>query len=331
MPNIDAPKHIPITNDNFKPADYASVPAKVAAVMEHEPQGLRTLWDEIAKDGYVSPKEGRQLSRRIIRNNFVLDGLQTVNSTEAKFIAKRLAAPGVNLSPEAREILAERIAGRDLRMVEGKIFNGTFRAGDKLHTLTEGIIDMPYEAFTERMAPNLWAANLADYRGGDVKVTKRDERGRVIEQRERMITETPYSKVWYQLFGKDQATNRGLPNDMTKVESIVYDDTKKSVGIKWEVLASDNRTTLVDIGELRFRAHTVTMPDGSTKEVTKVEVESEHRIDAFPGTLDTLEKIPGVRLATQTATERIMRDYFTACVERYRSIGSGQAPVRTAP
>ena len=104
-----------------------------------------------------------------------------------------------------------------------------------------------------------------------------------------------------------------------------------SVAVKWEVLASDNKTTLADVGELRFYAHEVTMPDGTVREVTKAEFESEHRIDAFPGSLTTLERIPVINKAVEGATERVMRDYFTACIKRYQEIGAGSASVRPAP
>jgi hypothetical protein len=303
------PQHIPITRDEFKPEQYDAVPARVAETVSHEPAPLQKAWAKVAADGFVSPEEADRLQRAILGNKLFQDGMEVTNSTEAKFVAARLRDPGVVLDPEVRARWEGMLASRHARMEQGEVLAGTFKAGDKLHTLTEGIIDMPYDKFISRMAPDRWGANLAEYRGGEIKVTERDEKGRVVKQRERMVTETPLSKHLPALFGH-------LANDMTKVESIHYDDVNRRVEVKWEVLASDNRTTLVDMGELRFYA------DGNR---TKVEFESEHRIDAFPGTLPTLERIPVLNKVIQSTTEGVMRDFFSACIRRYQQVAAGDA------
>ncbi|MBI5497278.1 MAG: hypothetical protein HY904_19850 [Deltaproteobacteria bacterium] len=307
-----SPQHIPITRDAFKPEDYASVPGKVAETNSHSPEKLEQVWRQVAADGFVSRDEGRKVERAVVANSFLLDRGFAPNTVEAKFIATKLADPSVKLDPGVRARFESVLAERETRMDRGTVLTGTFKHADKLHTLTEGVIDLPFEEFVKKMPPDRWGPNLAEYRGGEVKVTARDAQGRVTEQRERMVTETPLSKYLRPLFGN-------YANDMTKVEKIVYDDKNRTVAVKWEVLASDNKTTLIDMGELRFSAR-----GGKTK----AEFESEHRIDTFPGTLETIEKIPVLNRVVQGATETVMRDFFAACVKRYQDVATGAEPVR---
>lgn len=303
-----APAHIPITHDDFTAKDYAAVPGEVDRVITHEPERLTDAWRVIAADGYVSPDEGRALERAIAQNSFFLDRSTAPNSVEAKFLAARLADPTVQLDPAVRASIEAQLAAREVRMQKGEVLSGSFKHDDKLHELTEGLVDLPFEKFLERMPADRWGANLGNYRGGEIKVTARDHEGRVIEQRERMVTETPLSKYLAPLFGH-------LANDMTKVESIHYGADE--VAVKWQVLASDNHTTLSDVGELRILRH---------GDKTKLEFESEHRIDSFPGTLATLERIPVLNKVVQGTTEAVLRQFFVTCIERYQDVAAGRAP-----
>jgi len=259
-------------NEAFGIEDYQPVPARVAEIKTHEPEHMVNAWKELTADGSLSKADAAKLDRkmgdvRIFGHNFK-DGMDTL---EAKFIAARLADPSVNIDPNVRQSYEQRLAARQERMESGEVMSGTFLHGDRIHELTEGHVNVPFEQFIDLMPADRWAVNLSDYRGGEVKITETDSQGRVVRQEERMVTETPFSKIFPKLFE---------PNDMTKVEVIDYQNDK--ITVQWEVLDSVNRTTLMDIGSLTF------MRDGDG---TKIQLESEHVIDAFPGALDTIEHI----------------------------------------
>jgi hypothetical protein len=302
-------EQIPITNDRYTDADFEAVPGKVAEVVSHEPGKLSEVWDEVAADGRISKADADRLDRVMgdvrIFGHEIHDGTDT---TEAKFIAMRLASRDVQFDPEVRRRYEAELAARQERMENGEILSGTFERGDTIHELTEGIVDMPYDEFMKKMPADRWGVNLAEYRGGEVKVTERDAQGRVIKQRERMVLETPLSKL---LPGVFEA------NDMTKVESIEYGPDMTVV--RWEVLDSDNKTTLKDIGEVRF----IRMGDK-----TKIEFESEHRIDPFPGMLEKLEDLGPLDRPYKKGIAMSMQDYFKSCIAHYQDLAAGKIDVQ---
>lgn len=308
----DGPQFLPMAEDAFTEGDYAVVPDKVAEVVSHEPAHMRRVWDEVARDGYVSKRDAALLDRAMgdirLFGRTLKDGTDTV---EARFMAMRLADGRVRFDPAVRLAYERELAARQARLEKGEVLSGTFQIGDTVHELTEGVIDMPYDEFMRHMTADKWAVNLADYRGGDVRVTERDAEGRVIRQRERMVTETPFSAILPQFFE---------PNDMTKVEEISHGPNATTV--KWEVLDSVNKTTLKDIGELRF----IRMGDK-----TKVELESEHIIDAFPGALEHIRTLPPVKAAYDGAIALVMRNYFSDCLRRYQDLAAGRAELNPTP
>ncbi len=301
-------QHLPITNDNYKKEDFNAVPGKVAEVVSHEPTHMQKAWDKAASDGFISRSDAQDINRAMgdwsIFGREVRDGTDTV---EAKFMAARLANSKVSMDPEVRKGFEAELSARQARMENGEVLSGTFQYGDSIHELTEGVVDMPFDEFMAKMPADRWGVNLASYRGGEVKVTERDDQGNVTLQRERMVTETPLSKL---LPGVFEA------NDMTKVESIHRDEN--SVTVKWEVLDSDNKTTLKDIGEIRF----IRMGDK-----TKIEFESEHRVDTFPGMLGLLER-HSMEGPYNQMTGKVMRDFFSSCIEQYQGIAKGDIPVQ---
>lgn len=301
----EQPKHIPITNDRFQPSDYEVVPGHVAEVVSHEPVHLRKAWDEVAADGYISQRDAAKLNRAMgdvrIFGRELHDGTDTA---EAKFMAARLHEGNVDMDPAVRKAYEAELAARQARMEKGEVLSGTFQHGNTIHELTEGVVDMKFDNFMKLMPADTWGVNLAEYRGGEVKVTTTDEQGRVLTQRERMVTETPLSKLLPSVFEA---------NDMTKVESIHYD--KDRTVVKWEVLDSDNKTTLKDIGEVRF----IRVGDK-----TKIEFESEHRIDTFPGVLRMLEKAAPLDQPYKKMTAAVMRSFFSDCIHHYQDIAAGK-------
>jgi hypothetical protein len=309
MTKIRTPQHLPITKDLYKKEQYDAVPQKVTDVLNNEPTHIRKVWNEVAADGYISLRDADRLNHAMgdlrIFGREIVDGTDTV---EAKFIAMRMAEGKVEIDPKVRQMWETELADRQACMQKGEILSGTFHQGDSIHQLTEGIVDMPFEQFMQLMPADRWAVNLADYRGGEVKVTEHDAEGRIVRQRERMVTETPLSKIIPGLFE---------PNDMTKVESIHYD--ANSAVVKWEVLDSDNKTTLKDIGEVRF----IRMGNQ-----TKIEFESEHRIDTFPGVLRLLENFSPLDRPYKNATSAVMRGYFSDCIRHYQHIAANKAPSR---
>lgn len=99
--------------------------------------------------------------------------------------------------------------------------------------VTAGVIDLPIDEYLKKVPLEEWGANIADYKGGEVK------KAGPHQQIERMVLRSP---------GKDL--------DMTKVERLSEDRdaSGKLTGaqVRWEVLKTDNGTVLGDIGVLRF-------------------------------------------------------------------------------
>ena len=212
----DAPKHIPITNDRYTAKEYEGLPEKTAEVAGHEPEHMAKVWGKVAGDGYISRADAGKLNRAMgdisVFGHELHDGTDTV---EAEFMALRLSKSDVKWDPEVRKAYEGELAARNLQMEKGAVLTGSFTHEGTVHELTEGFVDMPYDKFLELMPADKWGVNLAEYRGGEVKITAKDEQGRVTRQRERMVLESPLSKL---LPGVFEA------NDMTKVESITHGD-----------------------------------------------------------------------------------------------------------
>jgi hypothetical protein len=153
--------------------------------------------------------------------------------------------------------------------------------------VTQGLVNLPLEAFLARLPAARWGVSLDHYLGGQVKIFSRDAGGRVVYQLERMSLSalplnlsTPISDL-----------------DMTKVEHILYEPDRATV--YWRVMYSNNRTTLSDVGTVSF------IRSGN---MTKVVFHSAHRL-ASP-----LGPIPNWML------KGTIKSFFSDHVRRYRKL-----------
>ncbi|HEY3448953.1 MAG TPA: hypothetical protein VGK67_21510 [Myxococcales bacterium] len=157
--------------------------------------------------------------------------------------------------------------------------------------LTRGVVDLPLEKFLEKIPMKDWGVSLADYRGGEVVPAGQDR------QIERMVLRMP---------GKDL--------DMTKVETLheKKDASGKLQGtqVKWEVLKSDNGTTLADVGTLRFER---------CGDKTLVTFHSAHKLDKFPALTALMPQ-----KVKDAATGEILKMTFTKHVENYRKLAGAR-------
>ena len=160
--------------------------------------------------------------------------------------------------------------------------------------ITRGTVNLPLGTFLKRMPADQWGVKLDHYLGGKVKVTKRDAKGRPMEQVERMV-----------LSGLPGNLNvRGLNLDMSKVEKkeVVRDRAGKvkKITMFWRVHDSANRTTIMDVGSVSFEAR------GNNK--TMVTFHSAHRLGKnglqFPNVL----------------VKPTLRSFFKDHVDHYRNI-----------
>ncbi len=129
--------------------------------------------------------------------------------------------------------------------VDDKLGHGPKKAA--VH-ITRGTVNMPLSSFLKKMPADQWGVKLDHYLGGQVKVTRRDAKGRPTQQVERMV-----------LSGLPGNLNiRGLNLDMSKVEQkeVVRgrDGKVKKVTMFWRVHDSANRTTIMDVGSVSFEA-----------------------------------------------------------------------------
>lgn len=155
--------------------------------------------------------------------------------------------------------------------------------------VTVGLIDVPYEVFTQRLPAADWGVNLSGYLGGGVTVEERDGRGFPVRQVERMVLNP---------IPCDSLAIQALNMDMTKAEIIEY--APASAKVYWQVYASDNNSTEADVGSVEFRAR---------GERTLVTFHSAHRLHDLLG-LD----IPNV--VTRTA----LSFFFTRYVQHYGDV-----------
>jgi|GEM_PF-192128 len=173
---------------------------------------------------------------------------------------------------------------------------------------TLGILKIPYKEWLELMPPFLWGINQADYLGGELKVLKRDELGRVIYQRERMLLKTTGS--WFLKF-----FIKTLPMDLTKVERIRY--LKNETIIEWSAYYSNNGSVKIDDGFLRFSPH--------SEYETKVEFLSKHQVRI--GTF--FEKFYLARKVFHTILKKELHRIFKNTITQYEEIAKGSLDPKT--
>jgi hypothetical protein len=114
--------------------------------------------------------------------------------------------------------------------------------------ITRSTVNMPLTSLLGKLPIEKWGVKLDHYLGGEVKVYKRDAKGRPVTQVERMV-----------LSGLPGDLNiRALNMDMSKVEKkeVVRDSAGKvkKVTMFWRVHDSANRTTIMDVGSIAFEA-----------------------------------------------------------------------------
>jgi len=128
--------------------------------------------------------------------------------------------------------------------------------------ISQILVDVDYDTFSLVLPADEWGIRLEHHLGGEVKVYRRDEGGRVVRQLERMVL-SPVPCDY-----ESTLTN----NDMTKVEVIEYGPQQAKVF--WRVMHSDNNSTETDVGSVEFRAW--------GEDATLVVFHSAHRLNA-PG------------------------------------------------
>ena len=129
----------------------------------------------------------------------------------------------------------------DLKFVLAETYEQPLGNHDMQVEKTQGIVEVPYASFSTAIPAAELGPNLADYIGGEIRVVQQ-EQGRTTRQVERMVLST----VTSQLGVTD-------PLDMTKVESIVYDE--QGATVYWKVMKSDNGSVIQDIGSVDFRPY----------------------------------------------------------------------------
>ncbi|MBU1240013.1 hypothetical protein KKF84_16405 [Myxococcota bacterium] len=201
---------------------------------------------------------------------------------------------GKNLSPAERRRVVTVRKRLKAQLARGDVawaYPTTFEGKPALHEFAAGILPLSLDAFAKKMTPAKdWGRLLRNYRGGSFTVDRRDDAGRIIFARERMVLATP----WYAI---------GSPLlDMSKYEETVYGKTR--VIVYWEVKKSANASVMLDIGYVRFSAC------GSRK--TCVFFNSIHRVD--PGWGARL--MPG--RVVQWLSQKVLRDLFSGHIRNYR-------------
>lgn len=121
------------------------------------------------------------------------------------------------------------------------------------------LVDVPFDRFRVLLPAERWGGKLAQYLGGEVRVVEKNSARRAVRQVERMVL-SPFHTSF-----ESSLTNQ----DMTKVESIVYEPSRSVV--YWRVLFSDNGSTEEDLGSVEFKA--------SGRNATVVTFHSAHRLN----------------------------------------------------
>ncbi len=128
--------------------------------------------------------------------------------------------------------------------------------------LSQLLIEVDYDQFVQRLAPQDWGVQLAYYLGGEVFVYEEDAQNRAVRQVERMVLSPIKIDMDLRLGNMD----------MTKVEVIQYEADRAKV--YWRVYYSDNNSTETDVGSVEFMRY----DDASTLVI----FHSAHRLNA-PG------------------------------------------------
>lgn len=134
--------------------------------------------------------------------------------------------------------------------------------------ITRGVVDLPFEEFTNRFPAAEWGIRLDHYLGGEVVVYETDNEGRVTHQLERMVLTALPCEIEAPM----------LNMDMTKVEEIRY--TEDSSIVYWRVMYSDNDSTVSDVGTISFWRH--------NSNQTMIEFHSAHVIQSPLGIIPPL-------------------------------------------
>lgn len=208
-----------------------------------------------------------------------------------------------------RNLKKNMFSATDIQQVEAKTDNDPL---ESVVEFTRSFIDVPYNLFTQRLKPELWAMNLPNCRGGDMRLvhdyeecldlTTADE-FRERRQIERMALGTldlePHRGVILKklagiLMRAEELTP--LKSDMTKTEIIRMKDHISK--IYWRVYHSDDETVIADIGSLEFREHDTG---------TVVTFHSAHVL--------SMSKYLGSEIMTKA-----IGDYFQMTLRNYREI-----------
>jgi len=192
-------------------------------------------------------------------------------------------------------------------LAAGDILTATEKRDDgMIEEMTVGLVDVPFELFTQRVLPSEWSTELAGRVGGDVDPLVADAQGRTLFQEDRMVLETPMSKHLSWL-GAAFPVFKHL--DMTKSEEISYG--KDAVRVHWRVYQSDNSTVLQDIGYVDF---------ARAGQSTKVTFHSAHAFTQEYTAPMNSGMLAGVR---DWMMGQQLQDAFTAHIEAYRDAAKG--------
>jgi len=296
----------PITLPDQPDEIYKAMEKKVADLDNLHPPGLEKTWEDVSQDGHISGSDKNKLDRTM--GDWKIGGLTLKDGTdeiEAHYIKSWLdmeKSGQIKMDPEVKEAYDAELKKREEKLSKGEILAGRFVTGDGiLHELTEGVAPIPYEEFIKKLNPGDWGISLADRKGGEVRVTARDEENRPVKQMERMVVDSILSKL-LPVFA---------PMDMTKVETIKWD--KDGAKINWEVLKSDNNTVLSDVGSVTFEAF--------GEKSTKITFHSAHRLNNFPANLD-LDSVPLLEGLRDKAMAKSLSDFFVGQIKHYRELVS---------
>lgn len=220
---------------------------------------------------------------------------------------RQLSGEGkIDLDPKVRQDINAKVAAYDQAIEDGVIQTGAYvdDAG-VIHELTEGRIDVSYDAFLQTMPPENWSPNLPRYKGGEVAEVDRREHGdgsREVYQQERMSIDS-------------------VPNnlDMTK-DSIVEVGPDRS-RVSWHVFHSD--PTARTLGQV-----SVQKDDGylefirTDDDMVLARCHSAHKIST-PST-KLARFFLGKSLTNEITGQTGLTGFFKDVVQNYRDIATGK-------
>jgi len=228
-----------------------------------------------------------------------------IDSFDVVAMRSMLADQQVQLEPEVRSFLAQRVDAYDAELKAGHISAGTYvDQSGAIHELAEGRVEVDYDAFIKRMNPADWSPNLPRYRGGEVRqIDKQEHADGTVEyrQQERMSLDRYPSNL-----------------DMTKnsITTVGRDGAR----VAWHVFHSDatalsghQKSVFKDDGYIDFSR--------TADNKVLIRTHSLHQI-ATPGT-KLAAHLLGQRLTGEIAGQFGLAGYFKETIERYRAIGEG--------